>query len=96
MSKVEALLDQLAEATAESDDYAELPPALAKDARLHVWDAHYANPDQRARLDAKLAASSPEFQAAVAVTETALAEELAANNERRARVRRENPSYFKD
>lgn len=96
MSKVERLLDALAEATGESDDFAELPPALAKDARLHVWDAHYATPDERARLDAKLAASSPEFQAAVAVTETALAEELAADNERRARVRRENPSYFKD
>lgn len=96
MSKIEQLFDRLAEATAESDDYAELPPALAKEARLHVWDAHYANPDERARLDAHLAASSPEFQAAVAVTETALAEELAANNERRARVRRENPTYFKD
>ena len=96
MNKIEALLDRLAEATAESDDYAELPPALAREARLHVWDAHFTNTDERARLDEKLAASSPEFQAAVAVTETALAEELAADNERRARVRRENPSYFKD
>lgn len=96
MSKVEALLDRLAEATAESDDYDELPPALAKEARLHVWDAHYANPDERARLDAQLAASTPEFQDAVAVIETALAEELADDNVRRARVRRENPDIFKD
>lgn len=64
------------------------------DARLHVWDRHYANADERRRLDQKLAASSPEFQAAVAATERVLAEELAADNARRARVRAENPALF--
>jgi len=68
----------------------------AKDARLYVWDFHYGNTADRERLSAKLAESSPEFQRAVAVTEKALAEELADSSARRARIRAENPTLFKD
>lgn len=67
-----------------------------KEARQHVWDWHYAGTAERARLAEKLAASTPEFQRAVSVTEKALAEELADDNARRARVRAENPTFFKD
>jgi hypothetical protein len=66
------------------------------DARVHVWDRHYANADERRRLDQKLTASPPEFQAAVAAVERVLAEDLAADNARRARVRAENPELFKE
>lgn len=65
-------------------------------ARLHVWDRHYANAAERRRLDEKLASSTPEFQVAVAATERVLADELAADNDRRTRVRAANPDYFKD
>lgn len=65
-------------------------------ARAHVWERHYASTAERERLAEKLAASPPEFRAAVAATETALAEELADDNARRDRVRAENPSIFKD
>lgn len=65
-------------------------------ARAHVWERHYASTPERERLAGKLAASTPEFRAAVEATETALAEELADDNARRDRVRAENPSIFKD
>ncbi|MVA71485.1 hypothetical protein GOZ81_10400 [Agrobacterium vitis] len=65
-------------------------------ARAHVWDRHYGSTAERERLATKLAASTPEFRAAVAATETALADELADDNARRARIRAENPTYFKD
>jgi|GEM_PF-3650090 len=67
-----------------------------KEARQHVWDWHYASTAERARLAEKLAAATPEFQRAVAVTEKALAEELTDDNARRDRIRAENPSIFKD
>lgn len=65
-------------------------------ARAYVWEQHYASTPERERLAEKLAASPPEFRAAVAATETALAEELADDNARRDRVRAQNPSIFKD
>ena len=67
-----------------------------KEARQHVKDRHYGNTAEREQLAQKLAASTPEFQRAVALTEIALAEELADDNARRARIRAENPSFFKD
>ncbi|MBN7807268.1 hypothetical protein JZX86_18095 [Agrobacterium rosae] len=66
------------------------------DARAHVWERHYASTPEREQLAEKLAASTPEFQLAVALTEKALADELADDNARRDRVRAENPSIFKD
>lgn len=66
------------------------------EARLHVWDRHYATAAGRRRLDEKLAASSPSFQAAVAATERILADELAADDARRAQIRVDNPTYFQD
>jgi hypothetical protein len=63
-----------------------------KEARQHVKDWHYGNTVEREQLAQKLAASTPEFQRAVALTQEALAEELADDNVRRARIRAENPS----
>jgi len=64
------------------------------EARAHVWDRHFASTSERECLAEKLAAASPEFQAAVAATENALADELAEDNLRRARVRAANPTHF--
>ncbi len=102
MPDTQSLIDQIARASVEAGgavagDY-ELAAVLTHgdEARQHVWDRHYANATLRVRLAERLAASTPEFQAAVAATERVLADELAADNERRARVRAENPDYFKD
>lgn len=93
MTDLKSLLADAAQAAAEADD---VPEEHAAAARQHVWDRHYAEPAARALLAEKLATSTPEFQAAVAATERALAEELAEDNARRARVRAQNPTYFKD
>jgi len=66
------------------------------DARRHVWERHHANEYAREILAQKLAASTPEFQLAVALTEKILADELADDNVRRARALAENPSIIKD
>ncbi len=67
-----------------------------KEAKHHVWEMHYANATMRAYLHKKLAASPPAFQAAVAAVETILADELAEDNKRRAAIRAEYPTLFKD
>jgi hypothetical protein len=98
---IDKLIDAAAAAAVESagtssDD--ELAALLnhGKEARLHVWDAHYANKTERVRLAEKLAASSPEFQLAVAATERILADELAESRARIERIRAENPNLYKD
>lgn len=93
MTDIIQLLAEAAQAAAEATA---VPAEHATAARLHVWDQHYAGPAERTRLAEKLAAASPEFQAAVAATKRALAQDLADDNERRARCRAENPTYFKD
>ncbi|PWJ84873.1 hypothetical protein C7441_104141 [Pseudaminobacter salicylatoxidans] len=101
MNDISELIDAAARAAVEHNGTiadGELAAVLqhGSDARLHVWDRHYANADERRRLDQKLATSSPEFQSAVAAVERVLAEELADDNVRRARVRAENPGLFKE
>jgi len=85
---VTELIDAAAKAAVEhnhspSDD-GELAVVLkhGSEARSHVWDRHYASPAERKRLDERLAASLPEFQAAVATVERVLADELADDNAR--------------
>lgn len=92
------LITAAANAAGEQEPHADISALVshAKEARLYVWDFHYGNTADRQRLSAKLAESSPEFQRAVAVTEKALAEELADSSARRARIRAENPTHFKD
>lgn len=100
MTNVTELLGRLAAAAVEQQPTVaskdELSAVLkhGSEARLHVWDRHYASPAERYRLDEKLAASAPEFQAAVAAAERILADELADDNARRARVRAEYPELF--
>lgn len=99
---IDELVDAAARAAVESTTGTVTDGELAAvlkhghEARLAVWDRHFAAPEERRRLDQKLATSSPEFQAAVAATERVLAEELAEDNARRTRVRAENPNLFKD
>jgi hypothetical protein len=98
--EITELIDAAAKAAVEHNhspfDDGELAAILkpGSEARSHVWDRHYGTPVERKRLDEKLAASPPEFQAAVATVEHALADELADDNARRARVRAENPNLF--
>lgn len=91
------LIDAAARAAVEHEP-TDLPNHLkpGSEARNFVWDRHYAIDDTRRRLDAKLASATPEFRAAVTSVEQHLAEELAADNARRARVHAENPKLFKD
>jgi hypothetical protein len=96
---VTELIDAAAKAAVEhnhSPSDGELAAILkpGSEARSHVWDRHYGTPVERKRLDEKLAASPPEFQAAVATVERVMADELADDNARRARVRAENPNLF--
>ncbi len=86
---VAELIDAAARAAVEHDPD-DLPDYLrpGSDARLFVFDRQYA--------DKKLAESGPEFQAQVAAVEEHLAEELADNAQRIARVRAEHPEHFKD
>jgi hypothetical protein len=97
---INELLDAAAQAAVEqnhspsSDDELAVVLKHGSEARSHVWDRHYASPAERRGLDEKLAASSPKFQAAVATVERVLADELADDNARRARVRAENPKLF--
>lgn len=95
---IKDLISAAADAASQQSPTADVE-ALVKHgaaARAHVWERHYASTPERERLAQKLAASTPEFQRAVAATEKALAEELADDNARRDRVRAENPSIFKD
>jgi hypothetical protein len=97
MTNINALIERAATAAASATE--EDPAFLATHgaaARQFVWDRHYAAPSERARLADKLAANSPEFRVAVAATEHVLADELADDNARRARVRADNPTFFKD
>jgi hypothetical protein len=98
MTNITELLARAAEAAEAQPDDSAVAAVLkhGADARIYVWDAHFASGAERARLDEKLAASAPDFQLAVAATERALAEELADSSARRARIRAENPLYFKD
>ncbi|UZX42348.1 hypothetical protein A6U84_03290 [Agrobacterium sp. 13-2099-1-2] len=95
---IKDLITAAANAAGAQEPHADIAALVehAKEARQHVWDWHYAGTAERGRLAEKLAASPPEFQRAVAVTEKALAEELADSSARRARIRAENPSFFKD
>ena len=97
MTNINDLIERAAAAASSGidEDHASLATHGAT-ARQFVWDRHYAARVERDRLVDKLAASSPEFRAAVAATEHVLADELAEDNARRARLRAENPSYFKD
>lgn len=92
------LITAAANAAGAQEPHADITALVehGKEARQHVWDWHYASTAERERLAQKLASSPPEFQRAVAVTEKALAEELADDNARRERIRAENPSFFKD
>ncbi|MDX3928694.1 MAG: hypothetical protein QHC90_23175 [Shinella sp.] len=102
MTNTHDLIDKLAAAAVEHQPVAANADELAAvvkhgtEARLYVWNRHYATRAERVRLDQNLAQSSPEFQVAVKATERVLADELAADNERRARVHAENPDYFKE
>lgn len=102
MPDTNELLDRIARAAVEENQNTASDGEVAavlkhgSAARFHVWERHFAKADERQRLDEKLAASSPEFQAAVAATERVLAEELADSNARIARVRAEYPNLFKD
>lgn len=98
--EIDKLIDAAARAAVEhtgSPSQDELAAVLqhGSAARLHLWERHYASTAERHRLDEKLAASAPEFQAAVAAVERVLADELADDNTRRERVRAENPNLFK-
>lgn len=94
---VTELIDAAARAAVEHqpDD---LPDYLkpGSDAREFVFDRQYADKTGHRDLAKKLADSGPEFQAQVAAVEKYLAEELADNAQRIARVRAENPELFKD
>lgn len=96
MTDIDTLIERAAKAASAIDDDPAALSTHGAGARQHVWDCHYAAPAERAHLAEKLAESSSEFRAAVAATEHVLADELAEDNARRARVRAENPSYFKD
>lgn len=98
MTDIKDLLARAAAAAESQPDDSAIAAVLkhGAEARAYVWDSHYASGAERARLDQKLAASTPDFQMAVAATERALAEELADSSARRARIRAENPNYFKD
>lgn len=95
---IKDLITAAANAAGAQEPHADISALVehGKEARQHVWDWHYAGTAERKRLAEKLTASTPEFQRAVAVTEKALAEELADSSARRARIRAENPSLFKD
>ncbi len=77
MTDVTELIDRLAAAAVEHQPSAATGDELAavlkhgREARLHVWDRHYASAAERQRLDEKLASSTPEFQAAVAAARAA-------------------------
>lgn len=102
MTNTQHLIDELAAAAVEHQPVAASADELAAvvkhgtEARLYVWNRHFATRAERVRLDQNLAESTPEFQAAVKATERVLAEELAADSERRARVHAENAEYFKE
>lgn len=99
---IDKLIDAAARAAVEQSACTSSNDELAavlehgQSARSHVWDRHFASSSERRLLDQKLAGSTPEFQAAVAATERVLADELADDNARRARVRAENPNLFKE
>jgi hypothetical protein len=95
--EITELIDAAARAAVEHQP-GDLPDHLApgSDARLYVWDRHYAGPSERRRLDEKLAAATPEFQKQVAAVEQHLADELADDNIRLANVRASNPELYKD
>jgi malonyl CoA-acyl carrier protein transacylase len=98
VTDIRDLLSRAAEAASKTQPDSDLLAVVkhGDEARRHVWNKHYAAPAERLRLAEKLASASPDFQAAVAATENALAEEIADDNARRARVRANNPTYFKD
>lgn len=98
MSAIKELIARAAEAADKTQPDGDLLAVVkhAASARQFVWDQHYASSAERALLDERLAASPPDFQAAVAATERALSEELADSSARRARIRAENPQYFKE
>lgn len=98
MSGIKELIARAADAASKTQPDSDLVAVVKHGtaARQHVWERHYAAPAGRIALAEKLAASPADFQAAVAATEHALADELADDNARRARVRAENPTFFKD
>ncbi|WP_296038247.1 hypothetical protein [uncultured Agrobacterium sp.] len=95
---IKELISAAANAAGAQEPHADISALVehGAGARAHVWDWHYASTAERVRLAQKLAAASADFQRAVAVTEKAMAEELADDNARRERVRAENPSILKD
>lgn len=101
MTDFKSLIDDISQLAAkrESDDSVEAAALVfeyGRDARHYVWEHHYANKDGRRRLEDELRDSSPEFQKTVSIVERLMAEELADDNARRARLRIENPEYYKD
>lgn len=98
MSGIKELIARAAEAADKTEPDGNLLAVVKHGvaARQHVWDRHFATPAERARLAEKLTSAPPDFQAAVAATEHALSEELADSSARRARIRAENPQYFKE
>ncbi|NHT75086.1 hypothetical protein G8E10_04855 [Rhizobiaceae bacterium CRRU44] len=98
MTDIKTLLERAESVASKTQPNGDLLAVVkhAASARQFVWDQHYASSAERALLDERLAASAPEFQAAVAATERALSEELTDSSARRARIRAENPQYFKE
>lgn len=102
MSKIENLIDRLAQASIENHSQPDADEEMrsllehGKEARLFVSDMRYGTAQDRERLHDKLSKSTPEFKSAVATVRRILADEHAADDVRRARVRKENPTLFKD
>lgn len=95
--EIDELLDAAAQAAVEhraGDVPAHFKPG--SDVRCFVWDRHFATPEQNRRLDEKLAESTAEFRDQVAAVERHLADELAADTVRLAKVRVEHPELYKD
>lgn len=102
MSKIENLIDSIAQASVENHPTSDVDEEMrallehGKDARIFVSDMRYGSTSERERLHAKLSESPPAFKSAVASVQRIFADEYAADDVRRARVRKENPHLFKD